>query len=91
MVRQAVRHDVLGDFTKDASGTLTYIVHSSIIHGSPRHSQPFVRHGLHIARSCEKQLSIAIQYIASSLHYSRQINAIILVFSNAFDEVSHQT
>ena len=48
------------------------------------------KHGLHKKRSCESQLILTIQDLASGLEDGEQIDAILLDFSKAFDKVPHQ-
>jgi len=48
------------------------------------------QHGFRKRRSCESQLVLTIQDLASSLDNGEQIDAILLDFSKAFDKVPHQ-
>ena len=48
------------------------------------------QHGFHKKQSRESQLILTIQDLASGLEDGKQINAILLDFSKAFDKVPHQ-
>ena len=48
------------------------------------------QHGFRKKRSCESQLILTLQDLASALEENEQIDAILLDFSKAFDKVSHQ-
>ena len=48
------------------------------------------QHGFRKKRSCESQLILTIQDLASSLDDGEQIDAVLLDFSKAFDKVPHQ-
>ena len=48
------------------------------------------QHGFRKHRSCESQLLITVQDLASGLDNSQQIDAILPDFSKAFDKVPHQ-
>ena len=48
------------------------------------------QHGFHKKWSCERQLILTIQDLASGLEDGEQIDAILLDFSKAFDKVPHQ-
>ena len=48
------------------------------------------QHGFRAKRSCETQLLITTQDIASALNNKRQIDLAVLDFSKAFDKVPHQ-
>ena len=48
------------------------------------------QHGFRNKRSCESQLILTVQDLASAMEENEQINAILLNFSKAFDKVSHQ-
>ena len=48
------------------------------------------QHGFRKKRSCESQLILTIQDLASGLEDGEQIDAILLDFSKAFDKVPHQ-
>ena len=49
-----------------------------------------VQHGFRKKRSCESQLILTIQDLANGLNDGKQIDAILLDFSKAFDKVAHQ-
>ena len=48
------------------------------------------QHGFRKKRSCESQLILTIQDLASGLEDGEQIDAVLLDFSKAFDNVPHQ-
>ena len=48
------------------------------------------QHGFRKKSSCESQLILTIQDLASSLEYGEQIDAVVLDFSEAFDKVPNQ-
>ena len=48
------------------------------------------QHGFRKKRSCESQLILNIQDLASSLEDGERIDAVLLDFSKAFDKVPHQ-
>ena len=47
------------------------------------------QHGFRPKRSCESQLLLTIEDLTRALNYSKEIHAIILDFSKAFDTVAH--
>ena len=48
------------------------------------------QHGFRKKRSCESQLILTVQDLASATRENEQIDAIYLNFSKAFDKISHQ-
>ena len=48
------------------------------------------QHGFRKKRSCESQLILTTQDLASSLEEGEQIDAVLLDFSKAFDKVPHR-
>ena len=48
------------------------------------------QHGFRKKRSCESQLIITLNDIASSFDNGKQIDSILLDFSKAFDKVDHK-
>ena len=48
------------------------------------------QHGFRARRSCETQLITTIQDLAKNLSEGKQIDAVVLDFSKAFDKVPHQ-
>ena len=49
------------------------------------------QHGFRQRRSCESQLIETVTDLANTLDQSSQVDAILLVFSKAFDKVDHTT
>ena len=47
------------------------------------------QHGFRLKRSCESQLLLTVEDLKRALSYSKEIHAIILDFSKAFDAVAH--
>lgn len=48
------------------------------------------QHGFRKSHSCESQLLLTVEDLASSLNKNQQVDAILLDFSKAFDKVPHQ-
>jgi hypothetical protein len=70
---------------------LEHIVHSAIMnHFEELNLLTDYQHGFRKKRSCESQLIITLQDLASSLSNSEQVDVILLDFSKAFDKVAHQ-
>ncbi|MCG8034813.1 MAG: hypothetical protein JAZ03_21935, partial [Candidatus Thiodiazotropha taylori] len=69
---------------------LEHIIHSQVMHHLDLHSiLTDQQHGFRKKRSCESQLVITIQDLASAIEEGEQIDAILLDFSKAFDKVPH--
>lgn len=70
---------------------LEHIVHSHVMSHLDSH-QMFndAQHGFRKSHSCESQLILTIQDLASGLNDGEQIDAVLLDFSKAFDKVPHQ-
>ena len=49
-----------------------------------------LQHGFRAKHSCEAQLTITTQDLASALNRHRQVDMVVLDFSKAFDKVQHQ-
>ena len=48
------------------------------------------QHGFRACRSCETQLITTVQELAKNMSSGKQIDAILLDFSKAFDKVPHR-
>lgn len=48
------------------------------------------QHGFRKSHSCESQLLLTVEDLASSLNKNQQVDALLLDFSKAFDKVPHQ-
>ena len=73
------------------SKVLEHIIHSHLMNFFENNQILFdQQHGFRKHRSCESQLLITVQDLASGLDNSQQIDAILLDFSKAFDKVPHQ-
>ena len=48
------------------------------------------QHGFRTRRSCETQLITTVQELAKNMSSGKQIDAILLDFSKAFDKVPHK-
>ena len=71
--------------------TLEHIVHSQVMNHLEQHKiLSDQQHGFRKRRSCESQLVLTVQDLATSLEVGEQIDAILLEFSKAFDKVPHQ-
>ena len=70
--------------------TLEHIVSSTIMKHMDRHSiLTDAQHGFRKRRSCETQLLLTIQDLASTIDVMGQTDVILLDFSKAFDKVQH--
>lgn len=77
--------------TSICSKVLEHIVHSHIISHLEFHDiLSDYQHGFRKRRSCESQLIMTINDLAKGLDGGKQIDAILLDFSKAFDKVSHK-
>lgn len=71
---------------------LEHIIHSNIMtHFDKYQALTDVQHGFRKGRSCETQLLTTIHDFAENLNEKKQIDAILLDFSKAFDKVHHQS
>ena len=69
---------------------LEHIIHSNVMAHFDRHSiLKDNQYGFRKKRSCETQLIVTIQEIASRLSKGDQVDVILLDFEKAFDKVSH--
>ena len=70
---------------------LEHILYSNLMQFFDRHDiiSPY-QHGFRKKRSCETQLIMTINDLASGLDNSQQVDAILLDFSKAFDKVPHR-
>jgi len=69
---------------------LEHVIHSSIMSHFDEHQiLSDTQHGFRKRRSCESQLLITIHDIANNLARGRQVDAVLLDFSKAFDKVPH--
>ena len=70
---------------------LEHIVHSNIMDflDQLNYLSPF-QHGFRQKRSCESQLLTTLRDFSSCLNSNGQIDAVLLDFSKAFDEVDHK-
>ena len=70
---------------------MEHILHSQVMHHLDHHNiLSDSQHDFRKKRSCESQLILTIQDLASSLKDGEQIDAVLLDFSKAFDKVPHQ-
>ena len=70
---------------------LEHVIHSSIMDHFDQHQiLSDTQHGFRKRRSCETQLLVTIHDIASKLSRGKQIDAVLLDFSKAFDKVPHK-
>ena len=70
---------------------MEHILHSQVMKHLDHHNiLSDNQHGFRKKRSCESQLILTIQDLASGLEDGEQIDAILLDFSKAFDRVPHQ-
>ena len=70
--------------------TLEHIIHSNIMaHFTRNEILTDHQHGFRSKRSCETQLILTIHDLAYSMDRGKQIDAVLLDFSKAFDKVSH--
>ena len=70
---------------------MEHILHSQVMQHLDHHNiLSDSQHGFRKKRSCESQLILTIQDLASSLEDGEQIDAVLLDFSKAFDKVPHQ-
>ena len=70
---------------------MEHIVVSSILDHLDAHNiLSDLQHGFRAKRSCETQLTITTQDLASALNRHRQVDMAVLDFSKAFDKVPHQ-
>ena len=77
--------------TSVCSKVLEHIIHSQIMKHLDTHQiLTDQQHGFRKKRSCESQLILTVQDLASAMEENEQIDAILLDFSKAFDKVSHQ-
>ena len=71
--------------------TLEHVIHRHIMFHLEQHDiLTDNQHGFRKRRSCDTQLLITINDIAKSVENRKQIDAILLDFSKAFDRVPHQ-
>jgi len=76
--------------TSICSKILEHIIHSNIMGHLNNHSiLTDKQHGFRRGHSCESQLILTVQDLASSLDKKSQIDMIIMDFSKAFDVVPH--
>ncbi|KAK3096436.1 hypothetical protein FSP39_000095 [Pinctada imbricata] len=69
---------------------LEHIIHSNIMdHYEHLDILTDKQHGFRSKRSCETQLILTIQELASTLSVGEQVDVILLDFSKAFDKVPH--
>ena len=69
---------------------LEHIVHSNVMAHFDRHNiLKDNKYGFRKKRSCETQLIVTVQEIASRLSKGDQVDVILLDFEKAFDKVSH--
>ena len=70
---------------------LEHIVHSHVIsHLDSHHMLNTAQHGFRKYRSCDTQLILTVQDLANVLNDWKQIDAILLCLSKAFNKVPHQ-
>ena len=69
---------------------IEHIIHSQVISHLERHNiLADQQHGFRKRRSCESQLITTIHDLANGLNERKQIDAVLLDFSKAFDKVPH--
>ncbi|MCG7868954.1 MAG: reverse transcriptase family protein, partial [Candidatus Thiodiazotropha taylori] len=77
--------------TSICSKTMEHIIHSHLMkYLDSHHILCDQQHGFRKRRSCETQLITTVHDLASGLDKRKQIDAILLDFSKAFDKVAHQ-
>ncbi|KAK3103021.1 hypothetical protein FSP39_015814 [Pinctada imbricata] len=77
--------------TSICSKLMEHILHSNIITHLEQHSiLTDTQHGFRSRRSCETQLIYTVHELARNLSEGKQIDAILLDFSKAFDKVPHE-
>ena len=70
---------------------MEHILHSQVMQHLDHHNiLSDSQYGFRKKRSCDSQLILIIQDLASSLEDGEQIDAVLLDFSKAFDKVPHQ-
>ena len=70
---------------------LEHIVHKHVIkHLNDHHVLNDAQHGFQKRPSCESLLILTVQDLAQGLNDEDQIDTVLLDFSKAFDQVSHQ-
>jgi hypothetical protein len=75
--------------TAICSKTLEHIIYSNIMnHLSQNNLLSDNQHGFRTRRSCETQLITTVQELAKNMSSGKQIDAILLDFSKAFDQGS---
>ena len=73
------------------SKVLEHIIHSHLMNFFEKNQILCdQQHGFRKQRSCESQLLLRVQDLASGLDNNQQIDAILLGFSKAFDKVPHR-
>ena len=76
--------------TDICSKMLEHIIHSNVMdHLTYYNILSDSQHGFRARRSCEKQLVVTIQELAKTQSEGKQIDAMLLDFSKAFDKVPH--
>jgi len=76
--------------TAICSKMLEHIIHSNVInHLTYYNILSDSQHGFRARRSCETQLFVTIQELVKTQSQGKQIDAILLDFSKAFDKVPH--
>ena len=74
-----------------ASKLLEHIIVSAMLDHADRHNiLSEYQHGFRKGRSCETQLLLTAQDLASAYNRKKQIDMIVLDFSKAFDKVPHR-
>ena len=69
---------------------LEHIIHSNVMAHFDKHDiLKDNQHGFRKRRSCETQLAVTIQELASSLSKGNQVDIILLDFAKAFDKVAY--
>ena len=77
--------------TSICSKAMEHIIHSHLMkYLDSHHILSDQQHGFRKRRSCESQLITTVHDLASGLDKRKQIDAILLDFSKAFDKVAHR-
>ena len=78
-------------FTLILCKTLEHIVTSKLVKHFTSNSIIYdLQHGFREKRSCETQLTMLVDELASNIQHGKQTYLILLDFSKAFDKVSHE-
>ena len=79
-----------GSITQFCSYLTEHIIFSQVMEHYDNYNILTGVHGFRPGRSCESQLTITTEDLVNSLDSREQVDAVILDFSKAFDQVPHQ-